>query len=201
MAFWEAFFLLNHKVVWVGGENWRSSRWTLSLWEEYVSLLLNAPSNLALLLAIIWHSKCLWFFFVQPKFALFQFKTVAPWSVTRGLGKKFFFYLVVWLVGVLLLGFLFGLVLFLPHLLYILKNCNKVSWKPFLLQSEWTQYSQIFFIGEMFQNSGHPSSGASLTHLCLPCTAKQVRRGKSTFLTGWTHFFLCSSGYGWLPVL
>lgn len=21
MAFWEAFFLLNHKVVWVGGEN------------------------------------------------------------------------------------------------------------------------------------------------------------------------------------
>ena len=74
--------------------------------------------------------------YVQSTSTLFQFKTVAPCPVTKGLGKK-------------------SLSIFLRSHLYVLNGCKKVSPDPSLLQAEQLQISQPFFIGEVFHPSDH----------------------------------------------
>jgi len=71
------------------------------------------------------------FLYTQPKSTSFQFKTIALYPATTGLGKKSFS-------------------IFLISPLYILKGCNNVPTKLCLFQTEKPQLSQPVLTGEVF---------------------------------------------------
>ena len=110
--------------------------------------------------------------YIQCKSTIFEFKTIAPCSVTRDPGKT------------------------------SVSTCptnshNKVSAEPSLLQAEQSQLSQPFFTGEVFQ-----ASGSVCRHRTPSGVSWERSRGReSPPLTFWPRFFWCSPGRDWLPGL